>query len=181
MESSSNEPRDRNIFVVGFLSFFGGISQEVFSPILPVYYTAVLGFDKTFVGVAEGLAAAWSSLMNVASGFFSDKFKRQKPIIFLGYFFSLVSRPLLAVFTSMPAVALLRTGDGIGKGIKDPPKDVLIANSSEKKTRGKSFGVVRMLDTLGSVAGPLLLFGLLFFLKQNPAMYRDILFFSAVP
>ncbi len=181
MESLSSRPPSRNIFFVGFLSFFGGISQEAFSPILPIYYTTVLGFDKTFVGVAEGLVTAGSYIMNVVAGFFSDKFKRQKPIIFLGYFLSMISRPLLAVFASAPGVMLLRAGDGIGKGIKDPPKDVLTANSSEAKTRGRSFGIVRMLDTLGSVVGPLILFGLLYLLKGSPTVYRDILFFSAIP
>jgi MFS family permease len=181
MKSPSERSGDRNIFFVGLLSFFGGISQETFSPILPIYYTAVLGFDKTFVGVAEGLVTAGSYLMNVVAGFFSDKFKRQKPIVFLGYFLSMVSRPLLAVFTGAPSIIFLRSTDGIGKGIKDPPKDVLTADSSGERTRGRSFGIVRMLDTLGSVIGPLILFGLLYLLKGNPTVYRDILFLTAVP
>ncbi len=46
-------PKSKNVFYVGLLSFFGGISQDVFTPILPIYYTTILGFDKTFVGVAE--------------------------------------------------------------------------------------------------------------------------------
>jgi MFS family permease len=181
IESSPEKPRNRNVFFVGLLSFFGGISQDVFTPILPIYYTSILGFDKTFVGVAEGLVTASSYIFNVAAGYFSDKFKKQKPIIFLGYFFSMVSRPLLAFLTSSPAVIGLRAMDGVGKGIKDPPKDVLIAGSAEKKVRGKSFGIARMLDTLGSVAGPLILFGLLYVLKGSGFLYHEILLFAAVP
>ena len=71
--------------------------------------------------------------------------------------------------------------DGTGKGIKDPAKDVLIADSAEKTTRGKSFGIVRMLDTLGSVVGPLLLFALLYFLKGSDRIYHYILLFAALP
>jgi MFS family permease len=173
--------RNRNVFFVGLLSFFGGISQDVFSPILPIYLTTVLGFDKTFVGIAEGLVTGSVSICKVVAGFFSDKFRKQKPIIFLGYFFSMVSRPLLALFTSATSVLGLRLLDGIGKGIKDPPKDVLIAGSAEKGTRGRSFGIARMLDTLGSVAGPLILFGLLYVLKDSATLYHNILLFSAVP
>jgi MFS family permease len=173
--------KNRNVFFVGLLSFFGGISQDTFSPILPIYYTTVLGFDKTFVGVAEGLVTASSYLFSVVAGLFSDKFKKQKPIIFIGYFFSMVSRPLLALFTSGPAVIGLRLADGTGKGLKDPPKDVLIAGSAERSVRGKSFGIARMLDTLGSVAGPLILFGLLYILKGSASLYHSILLFSAVP
>jgi MFS family permease len=173
--------KNHNVFYVGLLSFFGGISQDTFSPILPIYYTTILGFDKTFVGVAEGLVTASSYLFAVIAGFFSDKFKKQKPIIFIGYFFSMVSRPLLAFFTSGVAVLGLRFTDGVGKGLKDPPKDVLIAGSAKKSVRGKSFGIARMLDTLGSVAGPLILFGLLSILKGSAWLYHGILVFSAIP
>ena len=134
-----NDPaqKNRNVFFVGLLSFFGGISQDTFSPILPIYYTAVLGFDKTFVGIAEGLVTASSYLFAVIAGIFSDKFKKQKPIIFIGYFFSMVSRFLLAFVAGSAPVLGLRLADGLGKGLKDPPKDVLIAGSSEKENRRK--------------------------------------------
>ncbi len=172
---------NKNIFYVGLLSFFGGISQDIFTPILPVYYTTILGFDKTFVGVAEGLVTASNYLFAVIAGFFSDRFKKQKPIIFIGYFFSMISRPLLALFTSSAAVIGLRFLDGTGKGIKDPPKDVLVAGSAGKETRGKGFGIARMLDTLGSVAGPLILFGLLYILKSSALLYHYILLLCALP
>ncbi len=181
MENNSKSGRKKNVFFIGLLSFFGGISQDVFSPILPIYLSSVLGFDKTFIGIAEGAAAASVNVLKVVAGFFSDKFKKQKPIIFIGYFLSMISRPLLAFFTSGISVIGLRVFDGAGRGIKDPSKDVLIAGSAEKETRGKSFGINRMLDTLGSVAGPLILFGLLYFLKGFNLTYHYILIFAAVP
>ena len=79
--------RSHNVFYVGLLSFFGGISQDVFAPILPIYLTTILGFDKTVVGIAEGIVTASSYFFNIVAGWLSDKFKKQKPIIFLGYFF----------------------------------------------------------------------------------------------
>ena len=170
-----------NVWYVGWLSFFGGISQDIFSPILPIYLTTILGFDKTVVGIAEGIVSASAQLLKVVAGFLSDKFKKQKPIIFLGYFLSMVGRILLVFFTSIGAVVGLRLLDGAGKGIKDPPKDVLIAGSSAKESRGKSFGIARMLDTLGSVAGPLILFALLYVFQNTTALYHKILLFSAIP
>ncbi len=178
---SVTSPKNRNIFFVGLLSFFGGISQDVFAPILPIYLTTILGLDKAFVGIAEGVVTASVNIFKIIAGYFSDRFKKQKPIIFIGYFLSMVGRALLAFFASGAAVISLRFLDGAGKGIKDPPKDVLIAGSSEKRTRGRSFGIARMLDTLGSVAGPLILFALLYFLKDSAFIYHRILLFSAVP
>lgn len=173
--------KNKNVWYVGLLSFFGGISQDVFSPILPIYLTTILGFDKTVVGIAEGIVSASAYVFRIVAGYLSDKFKKQKPIIFLGYLLSMIGRALLVLFTSLGAVVGLRLLDGAGKGIKDPPKDVLIAGSSAKETRGRSFGIARMLDTLGSVAGPLILFVLLYLFKGSNILYHEILLFTAVP
>lgn len=176
-----NNNKNKNVWYVGLLSFFGGISQDIFSPILPVYLTTVLGFDKAVVGVAEGVVSASVYFFRIVSGYLSDKFRKNKPIIFFGYFLSMVSRPLLVLFTSIGGVIGLRFLDGIGKGMKDPAKDVLVADSSEKEVRGRNFGIARMLDTLGSVAGPLILFGLMYIFKDSNFLYHNILLFSAVP
>ena len=185
MEKENNKPKNHNVFYVGLLSFFGGISQDVFAPILPIYLTTILGFDKTVVGIAEGIVTASSYFFNIVAGWLSDKFGKQKPIIFLGYFLSMVGRISLVFFTSIGSVVSLRLLDGTGKGIKEPPKDVLIAGSSEKEVRGKSFGIATMLDTLGSVAGPLILFVLLWIFEKSGVaskpLYDNILFFSAIP
>jgi MFS family permease len=157
----------RNILAVGFASFFGGVSQDIFIPILPLYLTQILGFDKALVGIAEGLVSAFASIFKVIAGRMSDKFGQQKPIISGGYALSMLGRGLLALASGPLAVFGLRCADGIGKGIKDPPKKVVVANAADVNTRGRSFGIARMLDTFGSALGPLLLSGLLYIFIQH--------------
>src|SRR6185312_9333327 len=99
--SESKEIGRRNILSVGFASFFGGVSQDIFIPILPFYLTQILGFDKTLVGIAEGLVSAAASVFKVIAGRLSDKFGQQKPIIVGGYALSMLGRGLLAL-TSGP-------------------------------------------------------------------------------
>ena len=170
-----------NVFYIGLLSFFGGISQDIFVPILPLYLSNVLGLDKAFIGLSEGVVTAGASVFKIIAGFLVDKFGKKKPFIFLGYLFSFIARPLLAFTTVGAAVLGLRFLDGVGKGMKDSPKDALIADSTEAATRGRGFGIARMLDTLGSVAGPLLLFVLLYFLKDSSSKYHIILLATALP
>jgi len=172
--TSKQKEGKRTILSVGFASFFGGISQDIFIPILPIYLTQILGFDKTVIGIADGLVTAASSGFKVIAGRLSDKFGRQKPIVIAGYALSMVGRGVLAFAHGPLAVFGLRFVDGIGKGIKDPPKDVLVANAADKATRGRSFGIARMLDTFGSAIGPLILSGLLLiFIQHNiaPSQY----------
>ncbi len=170
-----------NTFFIGLLSFFGGISQDIFVPILPLYLANVLHLDKSFIGLTEGIVTSSASIFKIVSGFLTDKLKSRKSIVFAGYFLSFIARPLLALTSSGFMVLALRFIDGVGKGVKDSPKDVLISESTSKETRGKGFGVVRALDTLGSVVGPILLFGLLFLLRNNDLKYHYIFFITAVP
>lgn len=60
----------------------------------------------------------------------------------------------LALAPSFAAVCLLRGVDGLGKGGKDGPKDALVALDAGELRAGRAFGVLRALDTAGSVAGP---------------------------
>jgi MFS family permease len=175
------EKKNHNVFFIGLISFFGGISQDIFVPVLPLYLANVLHFSKEFIGLTEGLVTSSASIFKMVAGYLSDKLKKNKPIVFAGYFLSLVSRPLLAIMTSGVGVAALRFIDGVGKGIKDSPKDALIAESTQVGSRGKGFGIVRALDTFGSVAGPLLLFLLLYLLKNNSLKYHYIFFITAIP
>jgi MFS family permease len=169
-----------NVFYIGLLSFFGGISQDIFVPILPIYLTETLGMDKSFVGVSAGLVIAAASIFKIISGYLSDDFKK-KPIIFVGYFLSMIGRAGLVLVSSGAGILGLRFLDGAGKGIKDAPKDALIANSTEKENRGLNFGIARALDTFGSVVGPLLLAWLLIIFSGSIFKYHVILFLSAIP
>src|SRR5262249_12320972 len=46
--------------------------------------------------------------------------------------------------------------DRLGKGIRDAPRDALIADLSPPELRGGSFGLRQSLDTVGAFLGPLL-------------------------
>ena len=174
----------RTILAVGLASFFGGISQDIFIPIMPLYLTQVLGLDRTVVGVAEGLVSAGASIFKIIAGRLSDKYRRQKPIVIAGYGLSMIGRGLLAFVHTPLAVFGLRLTDGIGKGIKDPPKDVLVANAAHGKSLGRSFGIARMLDTFGSAVGPLILSAIIVvFTRYHVApgnYYRWILVLAAL-
>ena len=173
--------KNHNSFFIGILSFFGGISQDIFVPVLPLYLANVLGLDKAFIGITEGIVTASASIFRIVAGYLTDKLGKRKPIVFAGYFFSFIARPLLALVSSPFGVLSLRFLDGVGKGVKDSPKDALIADSAKMETRGKEFGIVRALDTLGSVVGPLLLFLLLYLLRNNNLKYHYIFFISTIP
>ncbi|SDG11821.1 Na+/melibiose symporter [Thermoanaerobacter thermohydrosulfuricus] len=177
-EIKNNE--NNNIKILGWVAFFGGLSQDMIVPILPTFYTQILGLSKEMVGLIEGSVTTVVSLMRMISGIISDKIGKRKSIVFIGYLFSAVGRVLLPLTNGAAMAFGLRLIDGIGKGTKDAPRDALVAKSSKIKNMGFSFGFQRMLDTLGSFLGPLITAGLmLLFAKYIDSIKFRLIFLIA--
>ena len=68
----------RNVWAVGFTSFFMDVSSEMVLNILPLFLANVLGIQTSIIGLIEGLAEATSSVLKLFSGWLSDKIGRQK-------------------------------------------------------------------------------------------------------
>jgi MFS family permease len=150
----------KNVLVLGLVSFFTDISSEMIYPLVPIFLTTVLGAPMGIVGIIEGIAESTASFLRGPSGWFSDRVGRRKPLVFVGYGTSSLGKLLLASAFAWPFVLLARFVDRLGKAVRTPARDALIAESSEAQYRGRAFGLHRALDTLGATIGPL--FGLLF-------------------
>lgn len=174
---------NRNVFLLGLVSFLNDMSSEMIIPVVPAYLIDVLGVGKIASGSIMGIIESVSSLFKVFFGYLSDRFKKRKVFVALGYLISTISKGALAFTHFWWDFLALRIADRVGKGIRTAPRDALIAESSEKGESGKSFGFHRMMDTLGAVAGPLAAMGLLALMSCYPPelAYRWIFLLSAVP
>jgi len=170
----------RNIFIVAFVALFSGFGQDMITPVLPAFL-ALAGLGGAAIGLIDGLLQGTTSVFRFLSGFASDRLKNRKWFVLSGYALSSVSRPLLALASSFAPVAALRAIDGVGKGSKDAPRDALVADSAEAGRSGRAFGFQRMIDTAGSVLGPLVAAGLLFAFMPSFGTYRLIFALAAIP
>lgn len=170
----------RNVIIIAFVALASGFGQDLITPVLPAFLT-LLGVSHAGIGAIDGMLQGATSIFRFVSGILSDRFKKRKFFVFLGYALSSLARPFLTLANSFGAVAALRVIDGIGKGTKDAPRDALIADSSEKNVSGRVFGFHRVIDTAGSVLGPLVAASLLFILTPSLHTYRLIFFLAAVP
>ena len=94
-------------------------------PLLPVFLTTVLGASAGFIGAIEGAAESTAALLKLASGWWSDRMRRRKPLVVAGYTLASVVRPLVAVAQSATQVLLIRVSDRVGKGLRNSPRDAL--------------------------------------------------------
>lgn len=147
-------------------------------PLLPLYLTSVLGAGTAFVGLVEGIAESTSSILNIISGWLSDKIRKRKTLMLWGYGLSALTRPLIAVATAGWHILLVRFVEKVGKGVRVPPRDALIAESCTVENRGRGFGLHRSLDNLGSIVGPLFAFFLLAKLSND---YRLVFWIASLP
>ncbi|OGU34040.1 MAG: hypothetical protein A3K13_07555, partial [Gemmatimonadetes bacterium RIFCSPLOWO2_12_FULL_68_9] len=131
----------------------------------------------------EGVAESAASLSRLLSGWISDRARRRKPIVVSGYSLSGLTRPLIALATASWQVLVARFIDRIGKGIRTPPRDALIVESSPPGRLGKAFGFHRSMDHLGAVIGPIAAAAILMTLSNAPAArdYRILFSLATVP
>lgn len=168
----------RNVIALGVVSLLTDLSTEMILPVLPLFVTSVLGGNASAVGLIEGVAESLSSLLRLASGWLSDRIGSRKPFLLFGYGVSSAAKAALALAASWPAVLGLRAADRVGKGLRNPPRDALIADSVEPAHYGAAFGFHRAMDTMGAALGPLAAYAIL---ALAPGHYGRVFVWSAVP
>lgn len=165
----------RNIIIVGFVSLFTDLSSQMVFPVVPLFLLS-LGASAWVVGLVEGAAETTASLLKVFSGYWSDKIKRRKPFVLAGYSLSSLTKPLFAFAQTWPFILFFRVIERVGKGIRDAPRDAIVAESVDVSIRGKAYGFQRAMDGIGSFSGAIIavillpLFG-----------YRDLFLIAFLP
>ncbi|MCX6824905.1 MAG: MFS transporter [candidate division SR1 bacterium] len=145
----------RNVLLLGLVSLLTDLSSQMVFPLIPLFL-ASLGAGATVIGVVEGAADSTAALLKVFSGYLSDKFKKRKIFVLVGYAFSTITKPLFALAKTWPSVLVFRVIERIGKGLRDAPRDALVADSTAPEFMGKAYGIQRAMDGIGSVLGAVL-------------------------
>jgi len=168
----------RNIISLGLVSMFTDLSTEMAYPIIPIFLKEVLKVQPLLIGLIEAIAESTASILKTFSGYISDRLKKRKLFIFIGYTLSALTKPLLAFASQGWHVLLVRFSDRVGKGVRTAPRDALIADSSKHGYYGRTYGFHRALDTLGATLGPLAAFIILSLSQQN---YRLLFGLAIIP
>ena len=146
----------RSVWALGLVSLLMDTSSEMVNALLPLYLVTVLGASTVIIGVIEGIAEATASIVKIFSGALSDRLGRRKPIVAAGYGLAAATKPIFPLAGSVGWIIAARFIDRVGKGIRDAPRDALMADISPAEIRGAAFGLRQSLDTAGAFLGPLL-------------------------
>lgn len=155
---------NRTVIGAGITSFLADAGYEMATAILPAFLLA-LGLPPDAaaraVGVIEGVADLLSNAFKLAIGWYSDRIGKRKAFVVGGYALTGSAFALCAFAAGWPLVLLAKSLAWIGKGIRGPLRNAILADAVDPAHRGKAFGFHRAGDTLGAILGPLLGFALL--------------------
>jgi MFS family permease len=162
---------------LGAVSLFNDLASEMVYPVLPGFVTGPLGGSPVALGALDGAADLASALIRWVSGRLADRPRWSKPLIGAGYGLALLVRPLIAVASAAWQVIGLRVVDRVGKGLRSPARDALIARLTPDRLRGRAFGFHRGADHLGAVVGSLVAWAML----STSMSPRSVIGWSVVP
>ena len=176
----------RNVYATALASLLTDISSEMVVYLLPLFLSNVLRTPAPIIGLIEGMAETTASLTKLVSGYISDRVGNRKWPTVIGYSLSLAVKPLLAVAGSWQAVFVARFADRLGKGIRNAPRDALIADSVDPARRGDAFGFQRAGDTLGAFLGLAVAIAVVYLTQQQAALltqstFTTIVWLSMIP
>ena len=165
------------VIALGTVSIFTDIASESVAVSLPLCITCAMGLSTITHGFIYGLHQAVQAFVRFGGGWAADRADRPKWIASTANSLSNIAEIQLlfasgfASIIAVVAVVAAVAADRIGRSTRRASQDSLITASSELADLGHSFGLPRMLDTIGAAFWSLLAFLVLFFLPTGYTIF----------
>jgi len=171
--------------MLGFVSMFSNAASVIVSTFSPTLVLDILHEDVSVLGNVRGITEGLAYLIKLFTGFISDYVGKRKPIVVCGYFLSILVKPIFATAHSLMAYALAQGLDRTTNGLRDAPRDAMIADIAPKEYRGLAFGLRQALSAVGSTVGAFSIYMLLTYLSSEGTgkieLVRSAYWFTIVP
>src|SRR2546428_11777149 len=168
----------RKVKLFGVCSLWNDCASERIYALLPALDAGGLGGGRQALGALGGAADFAAAFVKLGAGRLADRPASRGRLVVLGYAVAVLVRPVIAFAAAAWQVIGLRVVARLGKGLRTPPRDALIADVTPAPLRGRAFGLQRGLDHAGAVLGPLLAWWLL---ASGTANVRRVIAWSLAP
>jgi Major Facilitator Superfamily. len=173
--SKTPAQKKRTVKLFAFASFLNDFGSDIVYAVWPIFVMSISGANMAVLGLIDGLGDALISISKAVSGYYSDKLRKRKIFVWLGYFFGGLSRVGYAFAPAWQWIVPFRALDRSGK-IRSAPRDAIIADISSAGDRGKNFGILKMADHAGAFLGIIFAIGLFPLLG-----YQKLFLLAAIP
>ena len=144
---------NRTVLGIGLASLFSDWSHEIATAVLPAFL-ATMGAAAVWLGLIEGVSDGLSSFVKMASGYYTDRLRRRKPVAVAGYVVTALGTASFGLASAAWHILLARSLAWLGRGVRTPVRKAILAAAVTKESYGRAFGFERMMDTLGAIVGP---------------------------
>jgi MFS family permease len=131
-------------------------------------YLGLLGASAAAIAATAGAGEFLGYALRFVSGWAADRTKRYWAITLAGYVLNLLARPALALAGRWHLAIGLVFLERIGKAIRNPSRDAMLAYATTQTGRGFGYGLHEAMDQIGAVLGPLLLSLILYLQSSVP-------------
>lgn len=166
----------RGVVGIVLATFFSDVAHEAATAVLPLYLVSV-GLGPAALGAMEGFADFVYSLSKLAGGMWGQRLRRKRPVVALGYATTMIGTGAIAFVHTLGGVVSARAVAWIGRGVRSPLRDFLLADEVEPTHFGRAYGLERSADMLGALLGPLIAI----LLVSLGTSARDVILWTFVP
>jgi len=145
----------RFIVLLGVVSLLADMTYEGARSISGPFL-AVLGASGATVGLVAGFGEFSGYALRLVAGWMTDRTRRYWTLTVTGYAVNLLAVPALALAGRWEAAAALLMLERMGKALRTPPRDAMLAFATHGVGTGWGFGLHEAMDQVGAVLGPLI-------------------------
>src|SRR3954451_1601502 len=103
--------------MLGMVSMLTDVSSEMVATVLPLYLVFTLGASPLALGAIDGTYRGAAALVQVASGFAADRWRRPKEVAGVGYGLSALGKiALVGAGSTIGGIGAIVAFDRVGKG-----------------------------------------------------------------
>lgn len=172
------------VVLFGMVSLFSDMTHESANSIRGAFLS-LAGASAAVIGFVSGLGELVGYGLRYVFGRLTDRTRRYWPMVLFGYVLDVVAVPALALVgrNGLVLACALLIIQRLGKAIKKPAKDTVMSFAASQEGVGKSFAIQELLDQIGAVLGPLLLYLIMLFQHRDDTFsdYRSCFAFLAIP
>ncbi|MDR1267310.1 MAG: MFS transporter [Holosporales bacterium] len=166
------------IWILGIVSLLTNSSSVIITALTPLFVTSILGGTSVDIGYIRGFTEALSYIVKLFSGVLSDYIGKRKALVLGGYACAAFTKPLFAVAHDIWVYATAQTLERIANGIRDTPRDALIADCAPKGKKGVCFGIRQSCAGAGSALGAFLCYQIM---QMTGSNIRMTYFLATIP
>jgi MFS family permease len=120
-------------------------------------FLGLLGASALLISVITGAGEAVALVFRLVFGRLADRPRLRWGLAMTGYGLTALSVPLLGITSALWIACLLVLAERMGKAVRSPAKDTMLAEAGTGLGRGKAFAFHEALDQVGAFVGPLVI------------------------